>query len=298
VVLLEVEVTGLKLKHPVMNASGVLATSVEGVRKLVEAGVSAVVTKTTTLQPREGYQPPIVIPLGCGLVNAVGLQNPGPRGLCEVIGEAKRAGVPAVASIGGSSVEEYAELAALAEECGADAVELNLSCPNVPGFGAKAGVSQERVVESVKSTVKIPVWAKLSYTREIVSEAGRVLAAGADALVLINTIPALVIDVYARKPVLTNITGGLSGPPIHPVMLYTVYSIYREHRCEIIGVGGVVDWASALDTILAGARAIQIATGFYLKGYSVVSEVLTGIVKYMEEIGAKSIEELVGAAHA
>jgi len=150
----------------------------------------------------------------------------------------------------------------------------------------------------VKSTVKIPVWAKLGYTREIVSEAGRVLAAGANALVLINTIPAVVIDVYARKPVLTNITGGLSGPPIHPVTLYAVYSVYREYRCEIIGVGGVVDWVSALDTILAGARAVQIATGFYLKGYGVVREILTGIVKYMEESGVKSIEELVGAAHA
>ncbi|MET1160349.1 MAG: dihydroorotate dehydrogenase PyrD [Thermoprotei archaeon] len=295
---LSVEVSGIKLKHPVMNASGVLASSTEGVARLAKAGVSAIVTKTLTREPLRGYKPPIVIPIGCsGLLNAVGLENPGIEYLPELVKTASNYGVPIIASIAGRSVEEYTYLAGKAEEYGVNAIEVNLSCPNVKGYGLHAEIPLREVVESVKSTVSIPVWAKLGYSPDIVRAAGKVLDGGADVLVLINTLPGMVIDVYTMKPVLSNKTGGLSGQPIHPVMVYTVYSVYREYGCEIIGVGGITDWVSAIETILAGARAIQIATAFYLKGFGIVREIISGINQYMEEIGVKKLSELIGKAH-
>jgi len=297
-VVLEITVTGLKLRHPLMNASGILASSGEGALKLIEAGVSAVVTKTITLEPREGYNPPVVIPVGFGLVNAIGLSNPGLSGLREIIDVVKKHSLPVVVSISGRDVDEFVKLASSAEDYGADAIELNLSCPNVRDYGLYISTYMKAIIRDVKGSVNIPVWAKLGFSPRIVEEAGMALESGADALVLINTIPAVVIDVYVKKPVLSNVFGGLSGPPIHPIMLYAVYSVYREYRCEIIGVGGVVDWISAVDTILAGARALQIGTGFYLKGFKVVENILSGIVKYMEDTGVSRLEDLVGAAHS
>lgn len=290
-------VTGIKLKHPIMNASGVLSFSEEGLQKLTQLNVSAIVTKTLTLEPRKGYQPPIIIPVGNGIINAVGLSNPGIKLLPKIIKLVKDKNLPLIASIGGRNVDEYLEIAIKAEEAGVNAIELNLSCPNVSGYGLHSDIDINSVVKNVKGSVKIPVWVKLGFTPKIIEEAGKALGSGADALVLINTLPATIIDIYAMKPVLTNKIGGLSGPPIHPIMLYSVYIVYREYMCEIIGVGGIVDWVSAIDTILAGAKALQIATGFYLKGYNIVNEILRGITKYMEEQGIKHIGELVGRAH-
>ncbi len=294
---LKTRVTGIELRHPIMNASGVLALSEEALEKLIESNVSAIVTKTLTLKPREGYPPPIIVPIGNGLVNAVGLANPGIDALPFIVDTVKKETLPVIASIGGKNIDEYLALAVKAEEAGVDAIELNLSCPNVLGYGLHSNIDTGDIVKNVKGSVKIPVWAKLGFSKDIVEEAGKALSNGADALVLINTLPATVIDVYAMKPVLSNKVGGLSGPPIHPIMLYTVYTVYREYKCEIIGVGGVTDWASTIDTILAGARAVQIATAFYLKGYGVVNEILNGIKKYMEEQGIKHLEELIGKAH-
>uniref|UniRef100_A0A7J3Y0E3 Dihydroorotate dehydrogenase n=1 Tax=Thermogladius calderae TaxID=1200300 RepID=A0A7J3Y0E3_9CREN len=278
-----------------MNASGVLAVDEQGALRLVEAGVSAVVTKSLTLTPREGYAPPIVVPLEYGLLNAVGLANPGVGYLARITRAVKEWSIPVVASIAGGSPGEFARLAEEALEAGVDAVELNLSCPNVRDLG----VFNKAVHESVKAVKSIsgkPVWAKLSYSLSIEETAGRALDAGADAVVLINTLPAMKIDIYARKPILTNKSGGLSGPAIHPLAVYAVYKVYREYSCDIVGVGGVVDWESAVELIMAGAKGVQIATGFYMKGPGIVGEVVEGLRKFMEAEGYKSIDEIVGLA--
>lgn len=296
---LSVSVTGIELRHPVMNASGILGDSVEGIRRLIGSGVSAVVTKTLTLEPREGYLPPILVPLEYGLLNAVGLANPGIDYVETLVREAHSSGLPIVVSIGGMDSDEFHVLAVKAFESGADALELNLSCPHTPGYGvdtASTLSTLKAVADSVKSVTTKPVWAKLGYSRSILDEAGALLEKGIDALVLINTIPGMSIDVYARKPILTNRYGGLSGPAIHPVAVYTVYTVYREYRTHIVGAGGVLDWVSALELILAGARAVQVGTGFYVKGLRVVEEILDGIREYMDKTGAKSLEELVGSA--
>lgn len=297
---LEVVVSGIRLRHPVMNASGLLGSNTEGILRLVESGVSAVVTKTLTLEPREGYLPPITIPLGECMLNAVGLANPGIDAVGELVRAIHDCGLPAIVSIGGRNADEFIALAVKAEEAGADALELNMSCPHTPGYGVDVSKTIEaikNIVSGVKSVTNIPVWVKLGYSRLLLRKAGTALSAGADALVLINTVPGMVIDVYSGKPILTNRFGGLSGKCIHPVAVYSIYMVYREYRCEIVGVGGVQDWKTAIELIEAGAKALQVATAFYTKGYGIVYEILSGLTSFLEEINVKNITELVGLAH-
>ncbi|ABM80133.1 dihydroorotate dehydrogenase PyrD [Hyperthermus butylicus] len=297
---LAVRVAGLTLRHPVMNASGILGSHPEGVKLLVDAGVSAVVTKSFTVEPREGYPTPIAVPLPYGLLNAVGLSNPGIDGISVVVEEARRAGLPVVVSIAGSSEDEFSRLASAAEEAGADAIEVNLSCPHAKGMGREIGIEPRlvySVVSATASVTRIPVIAKLGYVDRLVEAVGKALEAGARAVTLINTLPAMMIDVYAMKPVLGNLVGGLSGPAIHPVAVRAIYEVYREYRIDIIGAGGVEDWRTAAELVLAGARAVQVGTALVTRGLRVIGEIVQGLERYMEEVGVESIEELVGAAH-
>lgn len=294
---LSIRVTSIELKHPLMNASGVMGNSTESILKLIESNVSAVVTKTLTLEPREGYSTPVVIPLDYGLLNAVGLANPGIDSIYEFASIANRHSIPIIASISGRNTGEYVEITSKAIDAGVNALELNISCPHTREYRVNSINTIKEIVSSVKSICNKPVWIKLGYSREIVAEAGAALEAGANAIVLINTLPGMLIDIYVAKPVLGNKYGGLSGPAIHPVAVYCIYSIYREYGCEIIGSGGVVDWKTAIETIQAGAKALQLATAFYMKGYSVINEILSGIEKYMFENNYREIEELVGLAH-
>ncbi len=294
---LSISVSGITLKHPIMNASGVLASSPQGVKRLIRSNVSAIVTKTLTLNPREGYDPPIVVPLEYGLINAVGLANPGINAINELVDVCRRHGVPIIASIGGKNEEEFVKLAEKALDANVDGIELNLSCPHTPGYGSDTANLMKSIIKNVAGLSNKPVWAKLGFDRNIVREAGMALEAGANALVLINTIPAMVIDVHISKPILSNKFGGLSGPAIHPIAVYSVYMVYEEYSCDIIGVGGVVDWYTALELILAGAKALQIATAFYMKGYGVVNEIIRGIIDFMDKNGFSDLRELVGRAH-
>jgi len=298
---LHVELPGLSLAHPVMNASGILGSSVDGLRRLAAAGVSALVLKSFTMEPRSGYPTPIAVPLPYGMVNAVGLSNPGLEGLPGLVQAAKKLGLPVVASLAASSPAEAERLAAAAVEAGADALELNLSCPHARGRGLvllwDRAAAAEVVAAAASVAGGVPVYAKLGLVDNIADAASRMLEAGASGLVLINTLPAMVIDVYARAPVLGNKVGGLSGPAIHPVAVRAVYEVYRETGAPIIGVGGVEDWASAAELILAGAAAVQVGTGIVRRGEGVVCETVQGLERWLEETGYRSLAEAVGAAH-
>jgi dihydroorotate dehydrogenase (NAD+) catalytic subunit len=297
---LEVVVGGLRLEHPVLNASGVLGFEPEHVAILARAGFSGIVTKTFTRDRREGHPPPIIVELdNGGLINAVGLSNPGIGGICPVVKAAKALGKPVVVSVGGGSSEELVELVARAEECGTDAIELNLSCPNVRYGGIEIGSNPSLVysfVRDVTSTTKLPVFAKLGLCDKAVEVASKVIEAGASGLTLINTIKAMVIDVYAAKPILSNRYGGLSGPPIKPIALRVVYEVYEELSVDIIGCGGISTWRDAAEFILAGAKALQVGTAF-IKNKAVVNEILSGLKKWIELIGASRVLDLVGLAH-
>jgi dihydroorotate dehydrogenase (NAD+) catalytic subunit len=298
---LDIDIAGLRLKHPVMNASGILGAYREHVDRLVSYGVSAVVTKTITPKPREGYNPPIIVELPTGgLLNAVGLENPGKNIVKELVLEAKKHSMPIIVSIGGRNEEEFTEVAIEADVCGADAVELNLSCPHAKGYGIEVGSDPNlvyNVVKTVSSAIKIPTIAKLGLCDKVVDSATKALEAGAKALTLINTIKAMYIDVYTAKPFLTNIFGGLSGPPIHPIAVRVVYEVYRETKAEIIGCGGIYDWVTAAEMILAGARAIQIGTALMKNPREVVENIVKGLREWLRTLSLRSVEQAIGLAH-
>ncbi|MCD6340735.1 MAG: tRNA-dihydrouridine synthase, partial [Desulfurococcales archaeon] len=234
---LEITIASIKLKHPIMNASGILGNTPGGIIKLVKLGFSAIVTKTITPKPREGYKPPIIfsLPTG-GLINAIGLANPGKKAIRELVRVAKEFNIPIFVSIAGENSDAFVDVAIEAQQAGANALELNLSCPHAKGYGIELGADPNRVkevVEAVTSTVSIPVFAKLGLTDKVVEAAGKALEAGAKGIVLINTIKAMYIDVYALKPALYAVYGGLSGPPIHPIAVRIIYDVYKEYQAEI-----------------------------------------------------------------
>jgi len=294
------EVGGLELRIPLMPASGILGGSPGVLEKVAKkAKVGALVTKTITKEPRKGYDPPIVVSAPCGYVNAVGLSNPGAQAIKGLVEVGKKYNLPVIVSIAGKDEEEFAEVAWKAVDAGADALELNLSCPHAKGLGLELGTDAnlvKRVVEAVARTVNVPVFAKLGLVDRLVETASKALEAGASGLTLINTVRAMVIDVDAMKPVLSNKVGGLSGRAIHPVAVRAVYEVYKELKAPIIGVGGIYDWKDAAELLLAGARALQIGSAVADKGLGVFSEVLAGLAWWMHNKGFKSLREVVGLA--
>lgn len=298
---LSVEVAGLKLANPTMLAAGILGMSASTLRRVAEAGAGALVTKSVGLQPRRGYPNPTLVHAPCGLLNAIGLPNPGIREFSREIGEAKGAGVPIVVSVYGFSPQEYVEAACLAVEAGADAVELNLSCPHVERTGAEIGQDPNavrRVVEAVKEKAGKPVFVKLTPNVSDIAEVARAAEeAGADAVTAINTVRAMAIDVATARPVLANKFGGLSGPAIKPIAIRCVYEIYQEVKIPIIGCGGVSTWRDAAEFFLAGASAVQIGTAVALKGLNVFRSVTRGLEAYLERKGLRNVVEIVGLSH-
>ena len=294
---------GLSLENPTMLASGILGYSAQTLESIVEGGAAAVVTKSVGLKPRRGYTNPTVVQTGCGLINAIGLPNPGIEEFAKDIREAKASlKVPIIVSVYGFSAEEYAIVAEKAVGAGADAVELNVSCPHVKETGAEIGQKPEvlaEVVRRVKTSVEKPVFVKLSpNVTDIAEIAEEAVRAGADAITAINTVKAMAIDIETTKPILSNRKGGLSGPAIKPVAVRCVYEIYeRGIKKPIVGCGGIINWRDAVEFMLAGAAAIQIGTAIAIKGPNVFKAVARGIRAYLKRKGFKSVGEIVGLAH-
>jgi len=298
---LHVDLAGLKLVNPTMLASGILGLSAQSLSNVVRGGAGAVVTKSVGLKPRKGYANPTVIQASCGLINSVGLPNPGIDEFVKEIHEAKILKVPVIVSVYGFSAEEYAAVAKKAVDAGADAVELNISCPHVKKTGSEIGQNSKvlgEVVRKVKASVGRPVFVKLSPNVTDIAEIAEVSAhAGADALTAINTVKAMIIDAETAMPILSNKTGGLSGPAIKPIALRCVYEIYEQVKVPIVGCGGITSWRDAVEFILAGATAIQIGTAIGLKGPSVFRAVTRGIDTYLKRKGFGSVNEIVGLSH-
>ncbi len=293
---------GLRLKHPVMVGSGFLGDKPELIERLIREGEpAAVVTKTLTKKAREGYLPPIIVELGCNsYLNAVGLSNPGIDKAKELVDAGFKHSTPVIVSIAGSSVEEFSELAIIAEEAGGFSVELNLSCPHVKGLGAELGrdpLTTYEVVRSVSSVIKIPTWVKLGPWDNVVEVSGKCLEGGASALVLTNTLRGMKIDVYSGRPILTASIGGLSGQALHPVAVRAVFEVFKEFRCDIVGVGGVFNHETALELILAGAKAVQIVSALINNPPTIIKDIVKSIKEYMIEVGVKSLRDLVGLSH-
>ncbi len=297
---LSISVSTLDLVNPLVLASGILGNDGLLLARAAKAGFGAVTTKSITIEPRKGYDTPIIAFVDSGLLNAVGLSNPGYKALPEIIRGAREGGAPVIVSIAASTEDEFHLIASYAEEHGADAIELNLSCPHVKGHGLQIGQDPEYthgIVKVVSGSVKIPVFIKIGVTDKMMETVSKSLDAGAEAVVAINTLKAMAIDVYAKKPVLSNVYGGLSGPAIHPVATRVIYEIYREYNPPIIGVGGVSTWMDAVEFLLAGASAVGIGTAVAFRGLSIAREILDGIEEYLVSEGFSSIREVIGLAH-
>jgi len=299
---LDVNLAGLHLINPTMLASGILGYSAQTFEEIVKGGAGAVVTKSVGLKPRKGYANPTVVQASCGLINAMGLPNPGIDEFVNEIREAKLAlDVPLIVSIYGYSTEEYAVAGKRAVDAGADAMELNVSCPHVKETGSEIGQNSEilaEVVRKAKASVDKPVFVKLSpNVTSLADVAEAAVKAGADGLTIINTVKAMAIDVETAMPVLGNRVGGLSGPAMKTIALRCVYDVYERVKVPIIGCGGVASWRDAVEFLLAGASAVQIGTAIALKGPSVFKAVTRGIDKYLKNKGFDGVEEIVGLSH-
>lgn len=302
---LQVNVGGLIMKNPVTVASGTFAYGQEYDQYFDISKLGAVTVKSLTLRPRAGNDPPRVVETPAGMLNAIGLQNVGLEAyLRDKLPYLRDRGCTIIGNIYGHSPEEYAELARRLEaEGGADAIEANLSCPNVHdartarGCALVAQVPEEvaRYTEAIKAATRLPVFIKL--TPNIIDIAEPALAAqeaGADGVALINTLMGMGINPETRKPILRNIVGGLSGPAIRPVAVKMVWDAAKALSIPIIGMGGITNAADALQFILAGAMAV--AVGCYsFRRPDAALQVIEGLEAYCERHGIDNINALVGA---
>lgn len=285
-----------------MLASGILGYSAEVFRSIEKGGAAAIVTKSVGLKPRNGYANPTVVQVDCGVINAIGLPNPGIEEFADEIHAARDLlTIPLIVSVFGFSSEEYATVAERVMAAGADAVELNVSCPHVKQTGSEIGQNPRiltDVVRRVRRTVKRPVFVKLSPNVTNVTDiAEAAVKAGADALTAINTVKAMSIDTETARPILGNRVGGLSGEAVKPIAIRNVYEIYEKVKIPIIGCGGIVDWQDALEFLLAGASAVQIGTALAREGPRVFKAIAKGIDAYLTEKHFRSVGDIVGLSH-
>jgi dihydroorotate dehydrogenase (NAD+) catalytic subunit len=299
---LEVNLAGVRLANPAVLASGILGYTAETLRTIVEGGAGAVVTKSVGLKPREGYVNPTVVQTSCGLINAMGLPNPGIDVFVKELRQARGSiKVPLIASVFGYSAEEYATIAGKAVVAGADAVELNVSCPHVKDTGSEIGQNKEvltAVVRMAKASIDKPVFVKLSpNVTNIVQIAEAAMTAGADGLTIMNTVKAMAVDVETTMPILGNRVGGLSGPAVKPIALRCVYDVYESVKIPILGCGGIMDWHDAVEYLLVGASAVQIGTAVSLRGQDVFRKITRGIEKYLKSKRFRRVEDVVGLSH-
>ena len=298
---LAVDVAGLKLANPTMLAAGILGISGLTLKRVAEAGAGAVVTKSLGLKPRSGYANPTVAQSEAGLVNAMGLPNPGVEHFAQEMQEAKSIRVPVIVSVYAFTPQEFAMTAEKAVEAGADGLELNVSCPHAEKTGSEIGQDPrlvEEVVRATKKSVKKPVFVKLTPNVANVPEIAKAAEnAGADAVTAINTVKAMVIDVESATPILGNKVGGLSGPAIKPIAVRCVYEIYDAVKIPIFGCGGVDSWQDAVEFMQAGASAVQIGTAVATKGLSVFKQVAEGVEAFLERKKLGSVREIVGLSH-
>ncbi len=289
----------IKLERPTILASGILGISLDVFNRIYQAGAGAVVTKSLSKEPWEGYPNPTIFSVkGDGWLNAVGLSNPGAPNFAKMIEPNKD--VPIIVSLVGSIEDDFEFMIKQFENTKVLAYELNLSCPHVAKVGLEVGDDPtlvQKIVKTVKSSTDVPVIAKVGLgTTNYLDTVDAACNAGIDAITAINTLRAMAIDVKTKRPILSNKIGGLSGTPIKPIAVRCVYEISSQHKIPIIGCGGISSWDDAIEFILAGASAVQIGSAVGDNWIQVFDEINKGISQYMEKNGFSKIEEMVGLA--
>ena len=292
---------GLLLSNPVMTASGTFGYGNEYAEVVDTQRLGAIICKGTTLKPRQGNPQPRLWETASGVLNSIGMENIGIDALIKEKAPLwAKWKVPVIVNILGKSIEDYAKLAKrLDRVAGVSGIEVNISCPNISAGGMEFGAnpkSAAQVTAAVKAKTTLPVIVKLSpNVTDIAEVACAVAEAGADAISLINTLKGMAIDTAGRKPVLGNVSGGLSGPAIKPVALYMVYQVARKVKVPVIGCGGIATANDALEFIMAGASAVQVGTANFTNPCTPL-DIIDGIERFMDKEGIRRITELIGAA--
>ena len=295
---LKVNIAGVEFNNPIIAASGTFGFGREYSEFYPLSVMGGISCKGITLKERLGNPAPRIAETPSGILNAVGLQNPGVEHFInEDLGWLKQQGTVVIANIAGNTYEEYCSMAEKLSDTDVDMIELNISCPNVKSGGVQFGTSCESVgaiTKAVRKYCKKPLIIKLSpNVTDIVSIAKAAEAEGADALSLINTLTGMRIDINTRRPIIKNNTGGLSGPAVFPVAVRMVYQTAQAVKIPVIGMGGISTWEDAVEMLIAGATALQIGTVLFSDPYAPV-KINEGINRFLDDNGIKSVTELTG----
>ena len=301
--MLETNFCGIKLRNPTILASGILGTSKELLARAANSGAGAVTIKSVSKVERAGHNNPTVITFEAGMMNAVGYSNAGLEKSKKEFSRLKDVNAPVIASIIGTTKDDFAYMAKnfLSNEFAA--VEIPLSCPHTPGFGILAGQGTPEatyeITKAVKKNTKLPVIVKLSPIIGAIGEIAKAAEkAGADAINMGNTHgPGMIINIEAKKPVLAFKVGGVSGAAIRPISIRCVYDIYESVKIPIIGTGGIMNGKDAVEMLMAGATAVGIGPAIFYRGIDVFKKICNEMSDWMKKNGYKSVDEIVGAAH-
>ena len=298
---------GVQLKTPLILASGIWGTSAGLLARAARNGAAAVTSKSCGLEKRTGHPNPTVLDWGEGLINAVGLANPGVEEEIQILRQTKQLlrplGAPLIASIFGKTAREFAEVADKIQGAGPDFIEANISCPNVEAdlglpFALEPS-SAARVTEAIHRVTQIPLIVKLSPNTPYLSQVARAVEnAGADAIAAVNTLgPGMIIDVRAGQPVLSNIVGGVSGPAIRPIAVRCVYEICQAVTIPVIGIGGIMRAEDVVQMIMAGATAVGLGSALHYRGEGAFSAITDELRHFMREQRYATLSEFRGIAH-
>jgi len=300
---MSVEIAGIKMRNPVMTASGTFGYGQEFAGYMDLESIGAMITKGLSLKPKAGNNTPRIVETPGGMLNAIGLQNVGIDAFISAkLPFLRKVNTPVIVNLYGNSLEEYGELAARVDGIEEIAgIEVNISCPNVKQGGIVFGtdpVAAAEVVSLVRRSTKKPLIVKLSpNVTDVVTMARACVDAGAESISLINTLTGMAIDLNARRPVLANITGGLSGPAIKPIALRMVWQVARAVKVPIVGIGGIMNATDALEFILAGATAVEVGTASFLTP-AASQDIARGMAKWLTDNRVGSVRELIGALKA
>jgi dihydroorotate dehydrogenase (NAD+) catalytic subunit len=299
--MLKVSLPGLDLKNPIMPASGCFSFGKEYSQFYDLSKLGSIMVKAATLHKRLGNDTPRVAETTSGMLNAIGLQNPGVETIIdEELPFLSRFDLPVIANVAGSTIEEYEQVAMALRRSHIAAIELNISCPNVKEGGVQFGTDPDvaaEVTRRVKEAANVPVYVKLSpNVTDIVAIAQAVESAGADGLTMINTLTGMTIDLNKRRPLLSNGVGGLSGPAIKPVAIRMIYQVYEAVNIPIIGMGGVRCAEDVLEFLLAGASAVAVGTANF-ENPLVCSDIIDDLPFVLDKYGFDSVTDAIGKGH-
>jgi len=300
---LSIQLPGLNLKNPIMPASGCFGFGREYSQFFDLNELGAIIMKSATGEERLGNATPRVAETASGMLNAIGLQNPGVNKIIKTeIPFLKQYNIPIIANVAGSTIEEYVYVAeAFSKDNNIDAIELNISCPNVKEGGIQFGTNDlmaEEITKRVKAVSNVPVYIKLSpNVTNVVEIAKAVERAGADGLTMINTLTGMQIHLPSKRPLIANRTGGLSGPAIKPISIKMIYEVSEVVNIPIIGIGGITSAEDVIEYLLAGASAVAVGTANFSNPL-VCSEIIQELPQTLKKYGFNSIKEVIGKGHA